>query len=421
MREKTALTEDQIYDRKIRINFSWVSILFEVAYTSAAFNTLLLQNEGFSSTEVGLILAVFSVIGIVSPPFWGYLADRMKSIPKAFMMVMTLQGIMVAFLPISGMIKIGGLSLLAITMPISNFFRQPSLSLADAWLIKAVNTTDGRVAFGSIRLWGSIGWAVACLIMTKIADWTSVVVPFYIAGAVCISICFWFGALVKRLPLREPKEESAEPVDHVNPFLLFRNYYFVVMLVCNLILTVSSNGSFVFTPYLFTSIGADPNLAAASVGLKALMEVPLMFAGVYLVRKFSMPSMIAAVGLLYFIEQTLYTMATSATMIFGIQLIQGLAYGLYVSCSVDYAYKLAPKSLTASAQSFMWMSNAVGTVLSNLTGGWLIAAIGASGLYRVNSFIVLAGFILFVLSFPFGEKVLKIPRPAASLSPKKQK
>ena len=45
MREKTALTEDQIYDRKIRINFSWVSILFEVAYTSAAFNTLLLQNE----------------------------------------------------------------------------------------------------------------------------------------------------------------------------------------------------------------------------------------------------------------------------------------------------------------------------------------------------------------------------------------
>ena len=114
-------------------------------------------------------------------------------------------------------------------------------------------------------------------------------------------------------------------------------------------------------------------------------------------------------------------MATSATMIFGIQLIQGLAYGLYVSCSVDYAYKLAPKSLTASAQSFMWMSNAVGTVLSNLTGGWLIAAIGASGLYRVNSFIVLAGFILFVLSFPFGEKVLKIPRPAASLSPKKQK
>ena len=89
------------------------------------------------------------------------------------------------------------------------------------------------------------------------------------------------------------------------------------------------------------------------------MEVPLMFAGVYLARRFSMPSMIATVGLMYFVEQSLYSLASSATMIIGVQLIQGLAYGLYVSCSVDYAYKLAPKSLTASAQSFMWMSNAV--------------------------------------------------------------
>lgn len=145
-----------------------------------------------------------------------------------------------------------------------------------------------------------------------------------------------------------------------------------------------------------------------------------MFAGAYLMRRFSMPSMIATVGLMYFVEQSLYSLATSASMIIGVQLIQGLAYGLYVSCSVDYAYKLAPKSLTASAQSFMWMSNAVGTVLSNLLGGWLIGIIGAGGFYRFNSVIVLIGFVLFILSFPFGEKVLKIPRPEASLSPKKK-
>ncbi|MFR4008996.1 MAG: MFS transporter [Christensenellales bacterium] len=47
---------------------------------------MLLQSEGFSSTEVGLILAVFPYRRCLSP-FWGYLADRMKSIPKAFMMV----------------------------------------------------------------------------------------------------------------------------------------------------------------------------------------------------------------------------------------------------------------------------------------------------------------------------------------------
>ena len=417
---KRELTEDQRYDRKIRVAFSWVSILFETAITTSAFNTLLLQKEGFSSTQVGVILAVFSIIGIIAPPFWGYLADRIRSIPKAFIIVLCIQGVVVTFLPMSGGIKIGGLSLLAISMPLSNFVRQPTLSLVDAWMVQAVNTTEGRVAYGSVRLWGSVGWAVACLIMTKIADWTSVVVPFYLCGLICISVAFWYSVLVKKLPLRQPEEENAEPVDHINPFVLFKNYYFVWILIFNLILTISSNASFNFIPYMFTEIGADPNLGAASVGVKALMEVPLMFAGVYLARRFSMPSMIATVGLMYFVEQSLYSLASSATMIIGVQLIQGLASGLYVSCSVDYAYKLAPKSLTASAQSFMWMSNAVGTVLSNLMGGWLISVIGAGGFYRFNSFVVLAGFVLFVLSFPFGEKVLKIPRPAAALSPRKK-
>ena len=418
---KKELTENQRYDRKIRFAFSWVTILFETAYTATAFNTLLLQEQGFNSAEVGVILAVFSIVGIIAPPFWGYLADRIRSIPKAFIIVLCLQGMMVAFLPVSGGIKIGGLSLLAISMPFSNFVRQPSLSLVDAWMIQAVNTTEGRVPYGSVRLWGSIGWAVACLIMTKIADWTSVVMPFYLCGLICIFIAFWFSVLTKKLTLREPKEKDIEPVDHVNPIVLFKNYYFVWILIFNLILTISSNSSFNFIPYMFTEIGADPNLGAASVGIKALMEVPLMFAGAYLMRRFSMPSMIATVGLMYFVEQSLYSLATSASMIIGVQLIQGLAYGLYVSCSVDYAYKLAPKSLTASAQSFMWMSNAVGTVLSNLLGGWLIGIIGAGGFYRFNSVIVLIGFMLFILSFPFGEKVLKIPRPEASLSPKKKR
>ena len=84
---KRELTEDQRYDRKIRVAFSWVTILFETAYTATAFNTLLLQEQGFSSTQVGVILAVFSIIGIIAPPFWGYLADRIRTIPKAFIIV----------------------------------------------------------------------------------------------------------------------------------------------------------------------------------------------------------------------------------------------------------------------------------------------------------------------------------------------
>ena len=58
------------------VSYTQLTILFETAYTATAFNTLLLQEQGFSSTQVGVILAVFSIVGIIAPPFWGYLADK---------------------------------------------------------------------------------------------------------------------------------------------------------------------------------------------------------------------------------------------------------------------------------------------------------------------------------------------------------
>ncbi len=122
-----------------------------------------------------------------------------------------------------------------------NFVRQPTLSLVDAWMVQAVNTTEGRVAYGSVRLWGSVGWAVACLIMTKIADCGQVLLsPSIYVGS---SVYPWRSGIPcwsKTAAALQPEEENAEPVDHINPFVLFKNYYFVWILIFNLILTISS-------------------------------------------------------------------------------------------------------------------------------------------------------------------------------------
>ena len=162
-----------------------------------SYNTLLLQGSGFSSAEVGSIMAAFAAVGIIAPPIWGYIADRIRSASKTFILVFGIQAVVIASLPLFGGLKLGGFVLLALAMPLSNFVRNCSQNLLDAWTMQ--NTTRTGVPFGSVRLFGSLGWTVSCVGMSVLASMTDVSIAFYLAGIFSVIVC----AMAMRLnPLR---------------------------------------------------------------------------------------------------------------------------------------------------------------------------------------------------------------------------
>lgn len=399
MEQQPTLAEEIRLRKRIQIGFSTVIGLFWMGMASSAYNVLLLDSQNFSTAEVGIIMAIYSAIGIIAPPLWGYVADRMHSVAKAYIIVFAICAFLVAFMPIFGIIKIAGFSFLAIALPLTNFVRTPAQNLMDAWSMLAVARAK-RVPFGVMRLWGSIGWAISCVLLSF--------------------------RLNHRIPLQqEPKEGEKQQRPKINPALLFKNYYFVVLLIFHFLIQMMSNSSGLFLPYVFRSVGMEADLAGAVTGIKALMEVPFLLAGGLLVRKFKLPPMIAAVGCIYALEHFLYTQLSSPllsplvscmgpALILCIQMLSGLANGLYLFTSVQYAYRLAPPELSASAQTFLGMSMSMGAICASLLGGILIEITGVTGYYTLTSIVTLVGVVLFGLSFAFGEKVLKIPRPKAA-------
>ena len=430
--EKQTLANELQRSKNVRIGFSTIIGLFWMAMASSAYNVLLLDSQQFTSAQVGVIMAIYSSIGIIAPPIWGYLADKMHSIPKAYLIVYAIHAVIIGFMPVFGMLKFWGFSFLAVALPLSNFVRTPSMSLMDAWTIHSV-THVRRVSFGMVRLWGSIGWAVACVSLSFLADALGIYAVFISCGIMSVVVCLYSIRLNRKVPMVEDDDAQdapkAEEKQKINPALLFKNYYFVVLLVFHFLIQMMGNSSMLFLPYVFRSIGVDPNISGAATGIKALMEVPFLLAGGYLLTRFKLPPMIAAVGCIYAFEHFLYTMlgtpllapfvqALGSWSVISIQLFGGLASGLYLTTSVQYAYRLAPKELTASAQSFLGMSMSLGAICASLLGGMIIQASGVRAFYTLTSSTMLVGIVLFLLSFPFGEKVLKIPRPAAAKSPR---
>ena len=126
LQQSNSLEQRQTQRRGVFIGFASLIFMYWAAMAPLSYNTLLLQGSGFSSAEVGSIMAAFAAVGIIAPPIWGYIADRIRSASKTFYPRLWHQAVVIASLPLFGGLKLGGFVLLALAMPLSNFVRNCS-------------------------------------------------------------------------------------------------------------------------------------------------------------------------------------------------------------------------------------------------------------------------------------------------------
>ena len=102
-------------------------------------------------------------------------------------------------------------------------------------------------------------------------------------------------------------------------------------------------------------------------------------------------------------------------MIVLVSVLHGIGNGFMLPTSISYVFSLAPDNLKATSQTFLASTNSIAGVLGGVLGGALITLMGIKQFYLVIGLSMLVILVLYLLSFPFGEKVLGIKRPGLSL------
>src|SRR6185369_3014406 len=126
------------------------------------FSLYLRENAGLTGTEVGLILAISPLVGMVAQPFWGQLADRTGKRGR-LLALLTLgtaagyYGVWIASGFWAIVIATAALALVGTAV----FPMMMSVSLA---LLR----NEGQHAFGRVRVWGTIGYFVLVLIFPSL-------------------------------------------------------------------------------------------------------------------------------------------------------------------------------------------------------------------------------------------------------------
>lgn len=358
---------------------------FQAANTIViSFLPVFLTYRGLSAGEVGWVLAVGPLASIIAQPFWGYMSDKYKTIRR--MLILCAFGLIVSS---SIFFNVTALTLIMVFAFVFFFFTTPIGGLSDS--LAQQKSEELGLNFGSIRTWGSIGFAASALVVGQILNgriqytlW-----PFLVLGLLVLFFSF---------KVNDVKVTSV-PIALKDAFTLLKNKRFIMFLIFLMFITIShrTNDSFIAI-YLQDTLHASESVIGMAwfVGLGS--EALVMALSKFWYKKFSPLTFLIIAGAIYAARWFSYSFVTEAWIIVILQVLNGVTFALFYLASFDLTSELVPKPLHTSGHlAFYTVYFGISGIIGSLMGGKIMESFGGHTLYVVMGVFALAGTIFLIL------------------------
>lgn len=357
-------------------------VLFTVMATVYPYFQLLLQARGFTKAQIGLLQGFMSLAGMCGPMVLGYLADR--SGQRRTVLALSLLASALLLLPLNA--TKGLLAAALLTTGLGFTVRTP-VPLTDA--LAAGELPDPVHQYGRVRVWGSIGFATALLgiRLLGLVDETSarsMTAAMLATTVVC---------LASSLLLPEHGRAEHKDVRRAGGSGGFDAVFWLFIAVAALHqFGMTAYYSF-FTIYLHDRLGMES--AAWVWGIGAVAEVPLLFYGGRIIKRFGLTGMLTAslgsvtvrlgvIGLL----PTLWAILPS-------QALHAMNFGLFHAASIEFLRRKAPAARRGLAMAlYISLAGALPSLVGSSLGGIIVERLGYSVLYTTYAAAPLLGMAL---------------------------
>jgi nucleoside transporter len=320
------------------------------------------------SDIIYLAYMVSPIGGIVSPFFMGMVADRFFSVQKVMGVMHILSGIFVICAPLLGSTSP---TLFLLFLLFHMLCYMPTVGLASATAFHLVN--DKEKEFPIIRLFGTFGWIVAGIIVSKVMHADTSAVPMYVAGIAGILMGLYSFTLPDVPPQGRGKSISFRDIIGIDALKQLSSPSFIVFIIGLLLISIPFAIYFPYTPvFLRTANISDP---AFKMTFGQMSEVIFLLLMPWFFRKLGIRWVMIMGLLAWSLRYALFMLgATDAVvwMLIGGILLHGACYDFVYVASQVYIDKRATADIRAQAQGFfVLVSYGVGQGLGALTSGWI--------------------------------------------------
>ncbi|QKS71327.1 MFS transporter [Paenalkalicoccus suaedae] len=342
------------------------------------------QYLGLEPGEIGILLAVGPAAAILAQPFWGFMSDKWKTVRKILLLCLT-SGLIIGFF----LFQLSEYLLIIPIIFLFFAFLSPAGGLGDS-LAQKVAVSRG-VSFGSIRMWGSLGFATSSLVSGYLLSIIGIEFIYSVfALLLTIAIVFAF--------LSPDSEPSKKPVylSQVGQLLKEKRLLVFLLFILSISLTHRMNDNYM--GLYIVELGADEATIGLAWFIGVLAEAIVFATSAIWLARFKPLTLIMFAAFLYVIRWGIMFIVPDASYVLAIQALHGLAFATFYLTGFQFVSRLVPSELESTGHLlFISVFFGLSGVIGSLIGGTVIQAFDVRSLYAVMAGLAFIGFIASIL------------------------
>lgn len=341
------------------------------------FYNIYLTDIGLSGTEIGTLNFIIQATIFMSVILWGLYADK-RGIRTTLKMGMLATAVLMCTLAF-----INDFWPLVFFLPVLTFFYHPLGALTDAMAMQYA-TIDKKHSYGSFRLWGSLGWAIAA----TAGGYLFTTVPLHYAfftASILYLLVIPFLSTRKKVRTYKANFKLIGLQDIINNKALL---FFIVILI---FYGIVCSPMFYYLNLYFTELKASNTIVGLAYAIMAISEIPLFLIGNKLLKKFGIKSIMIIAMATMTIRYFVLGYFPNINLALSIGLLQGVSFAFFLVAAVNIIEKLMPEGQHATAQSIIWGSYiGIGQTLGNLLIGPILDSTGMLGVMKIAAYVSIA-------------------------------
>jgi len=318
-----------------------------------------------SGKQTGWIYATLWLGCIVSPFIGGQITDRWVA-TELFLAIAHLIGGVLLLLA-ARRIKFWDLFGL---MGLYSLLFAPTLALVNSLLF--AHLTDPEAQAGKVRVWGTIGWIVAGLMLALWRRLGKLKVRGSDALTLAGIVSLIMGVFCFFLPHTPPPEEPGNPLAFLDAFKMLGDLNFLVFIIISFIVTTELQFYYLPTAPFLEDIGVQNKNVSAVMTLAQFAEIIAM--------AIMLPILLPRIGfrwalvigvIAWPLRYIIFAMMRPVWLVISSLMFHGLGYTFFFFIGQMYVDKVAPTDIRASAQALiavvtLGFGNFIGTQITGV-------------------------------------------------------
>lgn len=310
---------------------------------------LAMTNNGLADF-IGGAYECAPIAAIIAPLFLGLVADRFFASERIMGLLMILGGAIMFALPtVAGRGEASGNLLVWLILAYMICY-MPTLGLGNTIAFTHIPSQD---KFPMIRVWGTIGWIVAGLLIGG-TGWDNTFTIFWLGAISSLALGFYCFFLPNTPPPLKNKPMDLRSIFMVDAFKLLANWNFFVFAVCSTLICIPLAYYYGSTSQFLGQTGFEAPGATMTLG--QMSEIVFMILIPFFFRRLGIKMMILIGMACWVVRYALFSFGAPDQVTWMLLLavaLHGICYDFFFVTGFMYTDQKAPKEIRGQAQSLL--------------------------------------------------------------------